>query len=55
MWAVVVPQMVERPLPIPEIRGTNPDIGEIFSTNCILEKIKIKKKRPVMAHLFFKS
>ena len=52
---MVVAQMVERSLPIPEIRGTNPDIGEILSTNCTIEETKIKKKKPVMAHLFFKS
>ena len=27
-WAVVVAQLVERSLPIPEIRGTNPVIGK---------------------------
>ena len=50
-WAVVVAQLVERSLPTPEIRGSNPDIGKILSTNCTLEKIKLKKKRPGMAHI----
>ena len=27
-WAVVVAQLVERSLPIPEIRGSNPVIGK---------------------------
>ena len=49
--AVVVAQLVERSLPTPEVRGSNPDIGKVLSTNCTLEKTKIKKKRPGMAHL----
>ena len=32
-WAVVVGQLVERSLPTPEIRGSNPNIGKILSTN----------------------
>ena len=52
--AVVVAQLVERSLPTPEVRGSIP-IGDInidqYSTNCNLEKTKIKKKRPGMAHL----
>ena len=50
--AVVVAQLVEWLLPTPEFRGLNPDIGEILSTNCTIEKKKIKKKRLGMAHLF---
>ena len=47
--AVVVAQLVERSLPIPEVRGSNPVIGKkiiehLFTVNCI-EKTKIKKKR----------
>ena len=34
-----------------EIRGSNPDIGKILSTNFTAEKMKMKKKRPGMAHL----
>ena len=53
--AVVVAQLVERSLPTPEIRGTNPIIGKVLSTNCKLKwKVKNKekrKKRPYMAHL----
>ena len=53
-WAVVVAQLVERSLPIPEVRGSNPIIGkknyiEHFTINCI-EKTKRKKKRPGKAH-----
>ena len=48
---MVVAQLVERLLPTSEIRGLNPDIGKILSTNCTIEKTKIKKKRPGMAHL----
>ena len=32
--AVVVAQLVERSLPTPEIRGSNPNIGKVLSTNC---------------------
>ena len=42
--AVVVAQLVERSLPTPEIRGLNPDIGKKISTNCTIEKMKIKKE-----------
>ena len=55
---VVVAQLVERLLPIPEVRGSNPVIGKnlyrTFTVNCI-EKTKIKKKRPGMAHFFKKK
>ena len=50
-WAVFVAQMVERSLPTPEIRSSNPVISIILSSNCLIEKMKIKKKRPGMAHL----
>ena len=43
-WAVVVVQLVERLLPTLEIRGLNPDIGKILSTNCTIEKTKINKR-----------
>ena len=52
--AMVVVQLVEWLLPIPEVCGSNPDIGNIlywiFTVNCI-EKTKIKEKWPRMAHL----
>ena len=47
--AVVVAQLIERALPIPEVCGSNPVIGKnlyiehLFTVNCI-EKMKIKKK-----------
>ena len=51
---MVVVQFVERLLPIPEIRGSNPVIGKnlysTFTVNCI-EKPKIKQKWPGMANL----
>ena len=50
-WAVVVAQLVEWSLPTPEISGSNPAFGEILSTNCQIEKTKIKKKRLGTAHL----
>ena len=51
---MVVTQLVERLLPTPEVRGSNPVIGKklycMFTVNCI-EKTKIKKKRLRLAHL----
>ena len=36
--AVVVAQLVERALPIPEVRGSNPDIGiNLFRLNICLQ------------------
>ena len=39
-WAVVVAQLVERSLPVAEVHGSNPDIGQnynehLFIGNCI--------------------
>jgi len=52
-WAVVVAQLVERLLPIPEVCGSDPVIGKnyiehLFTVNCT-GKTKINKKRPGMA------
>ena len=53
-WAVVVGQLVEQSLPKPQVRGSNPVIGKIYWTfvycQLCIEKTKIKKKRPGMAH-----
>ena len=51
--AVVVAMLVERSLPTPQIRGLNPDSGKILLTDCaiLIEKVKIKKKRPIMTRL----
>ena len=59
---VVVAQLVGRLLPIPEVRGSNPVIVKtlfiywtfVYCQLCI-EKTKIKKKRPGMAHFFKKK
>ena len=55
---MVVAQLVERSLPIPEVRSSNPVIGKnlyrTFTVNCI-EKTKINKKRPGMAHFLKKT
>ena len=59
-WAVVVAQLVERPLLIPEVRGSNLVIGKnvyiehLFTVNCI-EKTKIKEKEAVNGTIFFKK
>ena len=51
--AVFVAQLVERLLLIPEVRSSNPvnnkNLYWTFTVNCI-EKTKIKKKMPGMAH-----
>ena len=44
-------KLVERSFLTPEICGSNPDIGKISSTKCAIEKTKIMKKRPGVAHL----
>ena len=44
IWAVVVPQLVEQSLPIPEVRGSNAIIGEVisFSLFVIFSKYNLK-------------
>ena len=46
VWGVVLAQLVERLLPAPEIRRSNPVIGKtlnyLFTVNCI-EKTKIRE------------
>ena len=51
-WAVVVAWLVERSLPTPEVRGSNPVIGEIlfiYSLSTVLKGRKQRKKMPGMA------
>ena len=52
---MVVTQLVEQLLPTPEVRGLNPVNDNVYSTNIscglFVEKTKIKKKIPGMAHL----
>ena len=54
IWADAVAQLVEQSHSTPEICGSNPVIGEVLSTklstNCIIEKTKIKKKCLGVAH-----
>jgi len=57
--AVVVAQLVEWSLTIPEVRSSNPAICKNFNSKhtvfkCI-EKRKIKKKRPGMAKFLSKN
>ena len=53
-------QLVEWSLLTPEVHDSNPVIGKLlsdiylFTVNCI-EKMKIKKKRPGMAHFLKKN
>ena len=52
-WAVVVAQLVERLLPIPEVHGSNPVISKNLNftlTGYSIEKTKIKKKMPFKKH-----
>ena len=49
--ALVVAQVVERSLPTPEIRYSNPIFGQILSTNCTITNRKDENNRPGMAHL----
>ena len=37
-WAVVVAQLVEQSLPTPKMCGWNPNIGNVLSTNCNLNR-----------------
>ena len=41
--AVVEAHLVERSLPTPEIRSSNPVIGQILSTNCTITNRKEKE------------
>ena len=57
-WEVVVAQLVERLLPIPEICSSNPVIGKIYIEHLftclkstVLKRRKQMKKRLGMAHL----
>ena len=51
---MVVAQLVEQLLPIPEVRGSNQVISKnsYWTSNVNwIEKMKIKRKRPGMVHL----
>ena len=39
-WVVVVAQLAERLLPTPEVRRSNPVIGEIYIEHCLLSTVK---------------
>ena len=60
-WGVVVvAQLVERSLLTPEVRSSNPVIGKLLSDIYLItvnwiEKTKMKKKRPGMAHFLKKK
>ena len=52
-WAVVVAQLAERSLAIPEVRGSNPVISKIYNEFYLLltfDKTKMKKKRHRVVH-----
>ena len=56
--AVVVAQLAECALAIPEVRGSNPAIGKIYNELIFLltvEKTKTKKKGLRMAHFLKKE
>ena len=56
LGAVVVAQLADRSLTIPEVRGSNPDIGKFIQNINLLSTVLYwkdenkKKKRPGMAH-----
>ena len=56
MWAVVVAQLAERSLLIPEVCGSNPVIDNFFNALTYLlltvEKTKINKMRPIFITYF---
>ena len=60
-WVVVVAQLAERSLPIPEVRGSNPDNGKFYRTFIIycqlycIEKTKIKEKEARNGPVFKKT
>ena len=43
-WAVVVTQLVERSLPIPEVRGSNPAIGKNYIEHLLSTGLKRRNK-----------
>ena len=56
--AVVVEQLVERSLPIPVVRSSNPVISKIYIEHLlstVLKRLKLRKKRPRMSHFFKKE
>ena len=57
IFSLVVAQMIEQSLSTPDVRGLSSirDINDQYSTNCNLEKTKLMKKRPVMAHVYKKK
>ena len=42
---MVVAQLVEWPLPIPEVRGSNPVIGKIYIEHCLLSTVLKRRKQ----------
>ena len=54
--AVVVAYLVERWLPVPEVRGSNPDIGVLYITYKLsTEKTKVIKLTSEMARFYKKD
>ena len=41
---MIVAQLVERSLPIPEVRGSNPDVGKIY-IECYCYLIVMKRRK----------
>ena len=51
IWAVVVAQLGEQSLPIPDVHSSNPVIGKFCSSVNYVETMKRNKKRSSRAHL----
>ena len=43
-WEVVVAQLVERSLSMPEVRGSTPVIGKILLSICLLSTVLKRRK-----------
>ena len=43
--AMVMPQLVERSLPTPEVPDSNPEIGKIYNEHLLSTILKRRKKR----------
>ena len=52
---MVVAQLEERSLPTPEIRGSNPNIGKVLSTNCKLNRKDENKEKEAREWPLFKK
>ena len=55
IWEVVVAQLVERSLPTPEVRGSNPVISKIYMYHQLYWKDENKEKKAGKCPIFKKT